>query len=832
MSNHRPKRVAVFVEAHEGFGHFNIVSQLTKKLQSEGIEVMLLSGTLNYAGAAQAFNFGDARIVHLPLVDYKTSPQWSYITPNGTLYDEDVAYQSKRKDAIKSALSDFHPDMVLTEFFPFQHGFRKHDIEAVDELFPKGSSDRPKIVSLGRDIVFNNKPEQVLELLKQHFDGVLVRGDKRITALADSQKEWGDIELPIEYVGNFINKMPEKDPSIDDENRRVVIFGGGGYLPSDMKFLEATIDARAKSEKYGNRKWDIYLSENSKKHFISDPDSSQGEKISAFDYLSRRASEVGHGMIRVFEPIDSKKFRHELANAALAVTRGGYNTTFELNSAGVPQVVVPRIDKEQIHRANRLSESGMAQIYPPHPIPIDSMREVFDNAYQDTSAFAATLDAATFNPGLDVNNHGARTAAKHISNTIEQERHMKHSKNNLLIVYHSERLKKRDAEALADNLRASGNAVTLADVDTTKITNHDGIPSIIIEGREIPLNEFDAATLRTPVEIEGTEGIRNGLRIAGIPVFQDYPGLVAGHDKMLSQRVFEHSDVPAPRTFGTMSDESLSQEQLSSFIDTLENPPYVVKACKGWNGNQVRIVDTKEEAMKAFHEFHAASQKAGSGGALVQEFIDSDPKRKSDYRVQTVVGVDAGGKLEISIVGAVKRVAQPGMLITNVSQGADMQRVSLSSEEAKSYYVDKLGMKEEAFRSKLDSGEIEVLSEAVADAAVKAAGAFGSGCMGVDIVADINSGTAKVLEVNPFAGLVRQMQEQHGFPIHAPWAKAFEDFASAHRNHVVVKEPEFLSRFDGLLSTTPPPLVLDRSSLSSDGRIKRPASIALGSKQE
>lgn len=171
-------RVALFVESHEGYGHFNIVSQLAKKLESQGAEVMVLCGTLNYAGAGQTFNFGNARVVNLPLVDYRIvgAGKWEYVTPENHLYEDATDYIAQRKRMVKAALSDFKPDMVVSELFPFQQSFRKHDIEAVDELKQEGIISADSI-SLCRDIIHNSKPQQVMDILGKHFSGILVRGD-------------------------------------------------------------------------------------------------------------------------------------------------------------------------------------------------------------------------------------------------------------------------------------------------------------------------------------------------------------------------------------------------------------------------------------------------------------------------------------------------------------------------------------------------------------------------------------------------------------------------------------------------------------------------------
>ncbi len=187
METKKP-RIALFVESHEGYGHFNIASQLIKQLENQGAEVMLLSGTLNYAGAAQTFDFHHARVVHLPLVDYKILPNgnWEYVTQNNQPYENNAGYIEARKNAVKAALADFKPDAVITEFFPFQQIFRKHDIEAIGELKQTGTI-KPKMISLCRDIVHSNKPTEVIDLLNTHYDQILIRGDNKFSTLAQSQ---------------------------------------------------------------------------------------------------------------------------------------------------------------------------------------------------------------------------------------------------------------------------------------------------------------------------------------------------------------------------------------------------------------------------------------------------------------------------------------------------------------------------------------------------------------------------------------------------------------------------------------------------------------------
>ncbi len=789
MSLQKP-RVAIFVESHEGYGHFNIVSQLTKQLEEQGAEVMILSGTLNYAGAAQTFNFRDSRVINLPLVDYRIAKggKWEYLTNQQEIYEDAPDYIAKRKALIKDAITDFKPDLVVTELFPFQQSFRKHDMDAVKELTVEGVI-KPEVVSLCRDIIHNSKPQNVIRCLDEYYDRILVRGDKDFVKLADSQPDWAGINVPIEYMGNYITAMPERSNDEPDKARHVVVFGGGGYYDKDLPFFESVIRSREHSQKFGDRIWDIYLSENAEKHFIADPEDPSGQKqISAFTYLERLAAHEGHGMIRVFQPIDSKKFRKQLANAAMTVTRGGYNTTFELFAAKQPQLVIPRDSPEQVQRANALYKNGIAQVFPEYPIPEVNTHNVMRRALKDPAVLARAIDIT---PDIsatvpELNNHGAENTAKRLLHLIAQKQ--PGPKLNLLISYENDKHKKRDAFAIAEHLEQSGHTVTMIDTAKAQIIGSGPQAIIRADDKDIALSSFDGATMRSPTEAKGSKMVADAMRDAGLPIYQDFPMLVVAGDKMLSQKLFEQHEVPTPKTYGVSFSEPADDEALNAFIASLGDGPFVVKSNRGWNGAQVKIVDTKDEAIEHFHAFHAQSTQAQEGGALIQEFIESNPVRRRDYRIQTVAGVNAAGEPEISVVAAAKRVAQPGMRITNTSQGADKIRVSLDKQEAHAFYVEKNHMPEAEFEAKIASGDIELLSPELKAAAIKAARAFGTGSLGIDIITGDNHPEPKVLEVNPFAGGSGNFEKTHGFTLFKPWADSFAGFVAHAKLHTPTEE--------------------------------------------
>lgn len=353
---------------------------------------------------------------------------------------------------------------------------------------------------------------------------------------------------------------------------------------------------------------------------------------------------------------------------------------------------------------------------------------------------------------------------------------------NLLIVYQNT----KDAAEIAKHLKREGHKVTLMRAKGLEIKMGKGKDFRIRargEDSYTSLLSFDGATLRTRPNVRETREVSRALRKAEIPVYQDFPVLFKVNDKGLSQEVLEANHVPTPRTLVFSYKDTPTAEEIETFIDALGEPPYVVKANRGSGGKQVAIVDSKEEAVKAFRSFHENAQKKKRGGALIQEFIESDPERRFDYRIQVVVGVNDSGELEANVVAVAKRLAAPGKRITNISQGADKIRVSLSEEEAHAFYVGKQGMSEKEFRKKLHKGDIEILSPKLQKVAEKAALAFGPGSTGVDVVVGAGGRRPMVLEVNSFPAGSRNFENSHGFSVYQEWARAFVGFVAHNKKH-------------------------------------------------
>jgi predicted glycosyltransferase len=389
-------RVLCLVESHEGFGHFNIIDLLSNALQQRNAHVCVASGTLRHPSGV--FAFEGAVVAELPYVGYSKSRK-VFTQPDGSEYLPDSAYAQARWAAIVHICTHFQPDVVICELFPFMQTFRRGDVQAIREHYA-AHKVCPEIVCLGRDIVHNHSASSnTINDLHNLFDRLLIRGDSQLFRLEESQPEWAEIQIPLEYMGVFVEPMPPARP-LRDHERPVVVFSGGGYHDQDLPFFINTIASRQYSTCFYANPWDVYVSNN-----CSD---------ALFAHLSALAADAApDGKLQVKRPVSSAEFKQIEADCAAAFTRAGYNTTFELASISKPVVVVPRTFKEQVQRAEMLDRAGVAKI-------------VLQDQLLDVVGLGARLDAAAHccsTALLHVNYHGAAHTADRIVELAQKYRH-------------------------------------------------------------------------------------------------------------------------------------------------------------------------------------------------------------------------------------------------------------------------------------------------------------------------------------------------------------------------------------------------------------------------
>jgi predicted glycosyltransferase len=342
--NSEPKvKAMIFVESFLGYGHFNITSLLAKELQALGVNVAITSSTFDLCG--KSFDFGQSTLYRLPPLTMNADSKQS--TPDGRPFINYIkgprnAYRRLISEATKTALEDFQPSVIVYELFPFLMQWRTASTEAVNAFYQ--TTVQPERISLCRDIIHSTKPDLVLRQLAQDCSRIMIRGDSQFARLEESQAEWENIDLPIEYVGNFLSheiNAYQKNTAVEN---RLVIFGGGGYRGNkDAEFYIQTAASKPFSTTFNNASYTVITND--------------GVPDKVIDAM--KLQDKG---LEILPPMNNDRFRDIMARSKALITRGGYNTTFELVGLGKPFVVVPRAEKEQKQRAEFLKRAQMCGV--------------------------------------------------------------------------------------------------------------------------------------------------------------------------------------------------------------------------------------------------------------------------------------------------------------------------------------------------------------------------------------------------------------------------------------------------------------------------------------
>ncbi|HEV2528138.1 MAG TPA: glycosyltransferase [Thermomicrobiales bacterium] len=99
-----------------------------------------------------------------------------------------------------------------------------------------------------------------------------------------------------------------------------------------------------------------------------------GPLMSEADRLAMRQAASGIPGVQLLDSSDDMMGLFEAADAV--VSMGGYNSVGEILSARVPALIVPRVHprREQLIRANLLSERGAVAMLNPYDLSADAMR--------------------------------------------------------------------------------------------------------------------------------------------------------------------------------------------------------------------------------------------------------------------------------------------------------------------------------------------------------------------------------------------------------------------------------------------------------------------------
>jgi ribosomal protein S6--L-glutamate ligase len=136
--------------------------------------------------------------------------------------------------------------------------------------------------------------------------------------------------------------------------------------------------------------------------------------------------------------------------------------------------------------------------------------------------------------------------------------------------------------------------------------------------------------------------------------------LLTARNKIAMMQLLTQHGIDVPRT--GISNNLLT---VSSVIEGIGEPPYILKLNAGTQGIGVIYSETKRNAESILEAFSKTDEKI-----LIQKFIKE--AKGSDIRAFVIDG---------QVVGAMKRQAKPGEFRSNIHRGADAFKIKLSSAE-------------------------------------------------------------------------------------------------------------------------------------------------------
>lgn len=356
-------RVMFYVQHLLGVGHLARASRIASAMHEAGFDLTLVTGGNEVAG------FPATRVKHVALAPVVASKGFAGLShPDCSPVDE--SFLDSRKDALLSIFERLHPDIVITEAFPF--GRRQMRFELLPLLkAAKARDDRPLLVASIRDIMQERvKPgrnEETVDLVQTYFDLVLVHGDERFARLDDTFPLAESIADRVAYTGLVAGSVPHPAAERFD----ILVSAGGGAAGKVL--IEAAVAAARNTSP--DRKWAL----------ITGPNLPQDDFDSA-----KRSSPSNLSLFRF-----RKDFPSLLTAVELSVSQAGYNTVCDLLRVGCRSLLVPFAadgETEQTERAARLERLGLASVLPEDKLTPASLLAAIEAAFAKPRPPANALD--------------------------------------------------------------------------------------------------------------------------------------------------------------------------------------------------------------------------------------------------------------------------------------------------------------------------------------------------------------------------------------------------------------------------------------------------------
>jgi predicted glycosyltransferase len=357
-------RVLFYVQHLLGIGHIARASRVANAMQRDGFDVTLVTGGLPVPG----FPADGLKHVALPPIAVGDSGFSGLVDINGKAVDD--SFKQLRTTLLLNTFEEVKPDIVIIEAFPF--GRRQVRFELLPLLQAiEQSRPRPLLMTSLRDILQErNKPgrdQETIELVKKHFDTILVHGDPNFVKLEDTFPLAHEISARVVYTGLV---APEPPPA-PTEQYDVVVSAGGGAVGAQL--IKSALEASNIVDDVNS--WCL----------ITGPNMPQAD----FDAISAQASDK----VSVFR--FRKDFPSLLSAAKLSVSQAGYNTVCDILRAKCRSLLIPFAvggETEQGARAERLAKLQLAHVLQEDQISGPAMADAIRQALALPSPDSQNLD--------------------------------------------------------------------------------------------------------------------------------------------------------------------------------------------------------------------------------------------------------------------------------------------------------------------------------------------------------------------------------------------------------------------------------------------------------
>lgn len=318
-------KVMIVVTHLLGTGHLSRALTLARAFADESNTVTLVSGGLPVGH----FDTSGIRFLQLPALRSDGTDFTTLLDADGAVAVPDV--MQRRENVLLDCLAQGHPDVLITELFPFGRRILRNEFIAL-LMAACQMQPRPLVLSSIRDILAPpSKPAKAAfadDMVARFYDGVLVHADPEVVTLDQSWPVGDMLAARLHYTGFVAPKAP---PHATTRGQDILVSAGGGNV-GDVVFDAACGAARDLPAYH----WRLFVG---------------GAE-------ARRKALAAKAPANVTVEPPSPEFRGLLTSAAASVSMAGYNTALDVLQTGVPAVIVPFDDAgeiEQTLRANALS---------------------------------------------------------------------------------------------------------------------------------------------------------------------------------------------------------------------------------------------------------------------------------------------------------------------------------------------------------------------------------------------------------------------------------------------------------------------------------------------